>query len=237
AAAAPTPAPAPALPAPPTPAIAFTKGVGITSVDGSFNAQFGTLMQFDVAGYNNTEDVDHNSGSAMRRGRLYMQGNVLKDWQYKLEMEFFGTSGTEVTDAYLRYNGFLPFATTKPLAITAGHFKIPFSFEQLMSDKDLSLMERSLPNALLKSRAPGVMVSTSGSHWTAAAMGFAEQLYSNTTNQSDEGGGASARVTWAPIIDDGALLHVGVSAQYLWPTQRAAGETTSFSTRPESFIT
>lgn len=96
-------------------------------------------------------------------------------------MELFGTTGTEVTDAFVRYNGFKPFESTKPLALTVGHFNIPFSLEQLMADKDLSLMERSLPNGFLKSRAPDAMLSTSGGHWSAAAMDFGEQMYSNTT--------------------------------------------------------
>lgn len=234
-------------PAPVAPNISFSKGLVISSIDNSYSTQIGTLMQFDVASYVDSGSIDNNAGSNMRRGRLYLQGTALKDWQYKFEMELFGTTGTEVTDAYLRYNGFAPFTSIKPLAVTAGHFKIPFSFEQLMADKDLSLMERSLPNALLKSRAPGVMVSTSSEHWTAAAMGFGEQLYNNppsstsgsgtTNSQQDEGGGASARITWAPIIDDGELLHFGLSAQYQKPSQRAGGETLSFSSRPESFMT
>ena len=231
------------------PNISFSKGFVVTSIDNSYSVQLGTLMQFDVASYTDAGAIDNNAGSNIRRGRLYMQGTALKDWQYKFELELFGNTGTEVTDAYLRYNGFTPFTSTKPLAVTVGHFKIPFSFEQLMADKDLSLMERSLPNALLKSRAPGLMISTSSEHWTAAAMGFGEQLYSNapsssspttstTTNtQQDEGGGASARVTWAPIIGDGVLLHLGLSAQYQKPTQKPGGETLSFSSRPESFTT
>lgn len=225
-------------PAPAMPSVSFSKGFTITSIDGSYSAQIGTLMQLDVAGYNDSGSLDNNSGTEMRRGRLYLQGTVLKDWQYKFEMELFGTTGTEVTDAYVRYNGFKPFENVKPLAITAGHFKIPFSLEQLMADKDLSLMERSLPNAFLKSRAPGIMLSSGGEHWSAAAMGFGEQLYSNTTTpQQDEGGGASARVTWAPIASEGRTLHFGLSGQYQKPTQKVGDDTVRFSTRPESHMT
>ena len=219
------------------PNISFSKGLVISSIDGSYSAQIGTLMQLDAAGYNDS-GMDNNAGTEMRRGRLYLQGTLMKDWQYKFEMEFFGNSGTEVTDAYVRYSGFKPFESAKPLGITVGHFKIPFSFEQLMSDKDLSLMERSLPNAFLKSRAPGLMLSTSGDHWSAAAMGFGEQLYSNTTSpQQDEGGGASARMTWAPLIGDTHALHFGISAQYQSPTQRVGDEIISYATRPESHMT
>lgn len=227
--------------APPMPVISFSKGFSISSIDGAYSAQVGTLMQLDAAGYSDSEKIDNNAGTEMRRGRLYLQGTVMKEWQYKFEMELFGTTGTEVTDAYVRYNGFTPFAATKPLAVTVGHFKIPFSLEQLMADKDLSLMERSLPNGFLKSRAPGFMISTSGEHWSAAAMGFGEQLYSNTysstTPQSDEGGGASARVTWAPIAREGRVLHFGLSDQYQKPTQKKGGEVLSYSTRPESHMT
>lgn len=237
-AAAPSSAPATATP---MPNISFSKGLVISSIDGSYSAQIGTLMQLDAAGYSDSGKLDNNAGTEMRRGRLYLQGTVMKDWQYKFEMELFGTTGTEVTDAYVRYNGFKPFESTKPLAVTVGHFKIPFSLEQLMADKDLSLMERSLPNGFLKSRAPGVMISTSGEHWSAAAMGFGEQLYSNTYSstapQADEGGGASARITWAPIVTENSSLHFGLSEQYQKPTQKAGGETISFSTRPESHMT
>lgn len=223
---------------PTMPNISFSKGFVVSSIDGSYSAQIGTLMQLDAAGYNDSNAIDNNAGTEMRRGRLYVQGTVMKDWQYKFEMELFGNTGTEVTDAYVRYNGFKPFENSKPLAVTIGHFKIPFSFEQLMADKDLSLMERSLPNAFLKSRAPGIMASSSGEHWSIAAMGFGEQLYSNTSSpQQDEGGGASTRFTWAPIVTEHGILHLGLSAEYVEPTQKAGGGTIGYSTRPESHMT
>jgi phosphate-selective porin OprO/OprP len=181
---------------PPTPAISFSKGFVVTGIDGTFQAQVGTLMQLDAATYNDPSGFDNNAGTSIRRGRIYVQGTVMKDWQYRFESEFFGSTGTEITDAYVRYNGFLPFESGKPLAVTAGHFKIPFGFEQLMSDKDLPFMERALQTAFVKTRAPGAMLSTSGANWSAAGMVFGEQLYSNTTTpQQDEGGGASARLT------------------------------------------
>ncbi|MFT3931137.1 MAG: porin [Spongiibacteraceae bacterium] len=230
-------------PAPAMPNISFSKGFIVSSIDGSYSAQIGTLMQMDVAAYsenksNDSDGIDNNAGTEMRRGRIYLQGKVMKDWQYKFELELFGTTGTELTDGYVRYNGFKPFDSVNPLAVTVGHFKIPFSFEQLMADKDLSLMERSLPNGFLKSRAPGLMVSSNGEHWSAAAMAFGEQLYSNTTSpQQDEGGGASARITWAPIVSENSALHFGLSEEYVAPTQRVGAEITSFSTRPESHMT
>lgn len=73
-----TPAPAPAA-APPMPVISFSKGFSISSIDGSYSAQVGTLMQLDATGYSDSEKLDNNAGTEMRRGRLYLQGTVMKD--------------------------------------------------------------------------------------------------------------------------------------------------------------
>ena len=224
--------------APATPNVSFSKGFVISSDDGDSSVQIGTLMQLDAAGYNDSGSIDNAAGTEMRRGRLNLRGKFMKDWQYKFELEMFGSSGAQVTDTYVRYNGFKPFESTKPLALTVGHFKIPFSLEQQMSISTVSLMEHSLPNAMLNSRAPGVMLSTSGSHWSAAAMGYGEQLYSNTSSpKQDEGGGVSTRITWAPLLDKNSALHLGFSAQYNKPTQSDGGATIAFSSRPESHMT
>ncbi len=219
--------PAPSTAAGPT--IDLKQGLKITSADKRYSAKVGTYMQLDTATYKGAEEVDHNSGTEMRRGRLYLQGTLDKDWQYKFELELFGSSGTELTDGYVRYSGL------DSANITAGHFKVPFSQEQLMSAKEVPFMERSLANAFVISRAPGVMVSSGGEHWSAAGMIMGERLYSNTGE--DEGGGVSGRFTWAPVASTDNSLHFGISGQFREPTQAVGGETARFRARPESHQT
>lgn len=219
----------------PAPHFDFQQGVSVTSVDGRSSARIGTLLQLDGAGYFDDGELDNNSGSEMRRGRFYLSGSVDQDWQYKFEIELFAGSGTEITDAYVRYRGFKAVADNDPLSVSAGHFKIPFSLEQMMSDKDLPLMERSLANALLNSRAPGAMIQRGGDLGSVAVMAFGEQLYNETSN--DEGGGLSLRASWAPLHRDRRVLHLGVSAQTRWPAQQTGGSTSRISSRPESHIT
>lgn len=60
---------------------------------------------------------------------------------------------------------------------------------------------------------------------------FGEQLSSTAANVSDEGGGASLRLTWAPLIAPGANLHLGAAASLRIPSQN----NTSLTTTPVSY--
>lgn len=191
--------------------------------------RIGLMLQMDMAAYDDTDQIDNNSGTEMRRGRFSFSGKLEDQFNYRLEIEMFGSSGSEITDAYIRYN------TSSQSNITFGHFKIPFSLEQTMSDKTLVFMERSLGNSFLKSRAPGLMFSSYDKSWSAAAMLFGEQLYNKT--DTDEGGGFSTRLTWAPYQQNNTVLHAGISAQFVLPSQQTSTINYRYSTRPESHIT
>lgn len=208
-----------------------TDGLKFITVDKNFSAQVGTLLQMDAASYDsNIEDSAGrditNSGSEFRRIRLYMSGTFLTDWDYKTELEF--ANSTQLMDGYVAYRGF---KASVPMQLTLGHFKIPFSQESLSADKGLTFMERSLPNAFLVARAPGAMISAGRDNWSSALMVFGEQLSSTATAVSDEGGGASMRVTWAPLIAPGANLHFGAAASLRVPSQN----NTSLNTTPVTY--
>lgn len=100
-----------------------------------------------------------------------------------------------------------------------------------MADKGMTFMERSLPNAFLNARAPGVMMSAGRDNWSSALMLFGEQISNTNSNVSDEGGGASMRFTWAPFIAPGANLHFGVASSLRIPSQN----NTSLNTSPISY--
>ena len=77
-----------------------TKG-GLKVTSGDFSMEFGGRIQYD---YNRSEKngkVDEDDFD-LRRGRVYFQGNVSKDWQYKIN---FNVDGTGAEDLYLRYKG------------------------------------------------------------------------------------------------------------------------------------
>jgi phosphate-selective porin OprO and OprP len=209
-------------------------GLKFKSEDGNFSAQIGAYAQLDGAFYGD-DNTDLSSGSELRRTRLSVSGTVYKDWDYKIEADLAGTTqggttNTEtITDAYLRWTGWRPFA------ITAGSFKVPFSLEAVSSAKYTTFMERGLPFAFLNLRQLGGMISTNGENWTAAAGAFGDSVTSQ--NSDDEGKGVAGRVTWAPIYGADRVLHLGLGGQWRDPLQNSAGnrrETLRFRAKPES---
>lgn len=225
--------------------ITLKDGFKVKSQDGDFSAQVGMYAQLDSAWYGDQGTTDFSSGTELRRGRLSLAGTVFKDWDYKMEADFAGTTqgGTvnnvTVTDAFARYNGL------KPVSFTAGNFKVPFSLEAVSSGKYLTFMERGLPFAFLNLRSLGGMVAANGENWTAAAGLFGDTV--TTQNNDDEGATASARLTWAPLWRKDRVVHLGLSGQVREPAQTttvsaATGavtnrlETVRFRAKPESNI-
>lgn len=218
--------------------VTLKDGLKFKSASGDFSAQIGAYAQLDTAFYGDQGDTDFANGTELRRARLSMSGTVFRDWDYKLEADFAGTtqaSGTTndvtITDAYLRYNGL------KPVAITAGSFKVPFGLEAVGSAKYITFMERGLPFAFLNLRSLGAMASTGGDNWTGAVGLFGEAV--TTQNVDDEGWGPAARLTWAPVWKKDRVLHLGVGGQYRVPGDNASGslrERVRFRSKPESNV-
>ncbi len=82
----------------------------------------------------------------IRRARLGISGKFMGDWEYEVTGDYDATededSGfdTELDTAKIAYAGF------KPLKITAGKFKMPFSLEEQTSSRFIDFMERSMVN-------------------------------------------------------------------------------------------
>lgn len=207
--------------------ISLKDGFKVQSSDAKNSMQLGGLLQLDVASYHD-DQTDIANGSELRRARLAVSGQFQKDWDYKTEIEFAGT--VAVTDAYVAYTGL------KPVTITVGHFKNPYSLEALMADKNLTFMERSLSAAFLNPRAPALLISAGREQWSGALAVVGEQL--SVTSLDDEGGGVSGRFTFAPYWSAGQVVHLGMSAHWRQPTQSNAAdktaETLRIQTKPES---
>jgi phosphate-selective porin OprO/OprP len=90
-------------------------------------------------------------GFEFRRARLYVEGAVARNIDYKLQLDFSGPS-TSFNDAYIHVHdlGVLP-------SLKIGQFKEPFSLEELTSSKYITLMSRSmLTDAFSQSYTPGI---------------------------------------------------------------------------------
>ncbi len=207
-------------------------GFKLGTADGAFSMQVGTLLQLDTAVYT-ADRADLADGSEFRRSRLSLGGSFYKDWQYRFEHEFSGTTG--VTDAYVAYTAL------KPFVVTAGQFKQPFGMEALSADKNASFMERGLPFAFVTTRAPGVMLASSGARWSAAGGVFGEPV--GNAQAGDEGYGLVARATFAPLLEGHRVVHLGVAGTLRYTTAENSTNTTGarfstvrFRSKPESNV-
>lgn len=188
----------------------------------------GGKIQID-AGSVSEDNIDHNSGTEIRRARFFAKGNLHEDWGYKLQYEFASTStanNSGILDAYIDY---------KPLNIRIGHFEEPFSLQNMTSDKYVTFIERAMSNIFTEGRNIGVQHSRSGDNWSLTGGIFGDGRTNNNSGEKNEGWGVSARATIAPINETDQKLHLGVSAAQRYTT--GGSESLRYRERPEAHIT
>ena len=170
-----------------------------------FKLQIGGRIQTDWATYDEESGVgralgltdDIGSGTEFRRARVFIKGQVAENVKFKAEYDFAG-GDTDFKDVYLQFTD-VPFANT----VTVGHFKEPFSLEELTSGRFLTFMERGLPNAFAPSRNSGIMLNGSSREEsvTWAIGGFREtDDFGDGFGDSDYN--VSARLTGSPVYRD-----------------------------------
>ncbi len=204
-----------------------TKGkFTVETRDGDFKFRVGGRIQADAATY--AEDrLRHNDGTELRRARLFAQGALWHDWNYKLQYDFTATGINGLQDAYIDYSGL------KPVSIRVGHFKEPFGLQNMTSSKYVAFTERALISAFSPGRNIGVQLATHGDNWSLST-GLFGQGRKGAIADDDEGMGVSARATFSPKIADTTRLHLGAAVSY---RNTGSIDTVRFRERPESHLT
>lgn len=199
-------------------------GLSIKSDDGNFSAEFGGRIQVDAASISDdATNLDPGSGTEFRRARLYAKGTLYKDWAFKSQIDF---AGNEVTlkDMYIQH---------KPSNITIGQHKMPFSLEELTSSKYITFMERALPNVFATGRRIGASWGTHNDLMSLTVAGYGQE---EGGDEDEEGFGAGARLTFAPVNSNGNVLHLGAAGA--WENAPdAADDKLRLRQRPEAHIT
>lgn len=129
-----------------------------------------------------------------------------------------------------------------------GHFKEPFSLEELTSTKYITFMERSLPTlAIAPGRNIGVMCSDTalerrmtwaiGAFLVTGSFGSVGEATDRLTNAF--GYAFAGRITGLPyhLENGGQLLHLGVSFSHQIRDQDRADSQLRLSALPETFLT
>jgi phosphate-selective porin OprO/OprP len=199
-----------------------------------------------------------------RRLRLFVEGEGYGIYDYKFQVDFepeninsadvvvwnddgdgiiqigeleedeirFGSEAVAIKDMYFGIH-------EVPLAgyIRFGHYKAPFSLEELTSSKYITFMERSLPNIFAPGREVGITAynHSTNQNWTWAGGVFVDSLSEILKEGVSDNLGTSlvGRMTWTPYYDEPSngryLMHLGLNGR--WTDDR--DNLMRFRARPE----
>jgi phosphate-selective porin OprO/OprP len=206
-------------------------GLRLDTADKAFRAKIGGRIQNDWLFWGDRGDelkdeFDLENGVEFRRARLYIQGEIYEHVEFKAQYDFAG-GDADFKDVYLGLTGLAGIG-----GVRLGHFKEPFSLEELTSSKYITFLERALPvSAFAPSRNTGIMVHN---HAMEERMTWAAGVFMDTDDFGDNLGddwNVTGRITGLPWYEEeGAkLLHLGAAYTYKNPDDSEL----RFRTRPE----
>ena len=192
----------------------WKEGIRMDSWDGDFKLKLGGRLMADFGWIDGTgieKDLgsDLEDGAEFRRARLYAAGDIYKELAFKLQFDFAGGHAA-AKDIYLKFKN-VPIVGN----VTVGHFKEPFSLEELTSSKYITFLERALPNAFVPGRNMGIKANDTlcDKRVTWAVGLFRQNSDSYGNDDVDSESALTARATALPWYEDNGrrLGHVGVS--------------------------
>jgi phosphate-selective porin OprO/OprP len=191
-----------------------------------------------------TNELD--DGTEFRAARLGVEGTLFEMVHYKVEYDFAKDSpasgedldgdgqvddGTVSSGSVQAKDVYVALKDTPVGEVRVGHYKEPFSLEQLTSARFITFMERSLADAFVPGRNSGLSILD---HNSAKTMTWSAGVFRTTDDSAfDTGDGeysVTGRVTGMPWNrDEGeSLLHLGAALSY------RMDDSVRFRSRPES---
>lgn len=215
----------------------FKEGFNLETGDGKFKLNIGARVQLDWNVSDPGGAVKEQfglrgtpTGVEFRRARLSMAGLLYGIVDYKVEYDF-AEGDPAFKDVYM---GLKKVPVVQYIRV--GHFKEPFSLEEMTSDDFVTFQERGLPNALSPSRNTGIAVMPVffDERMTATTGGFHETDDFGYGYGSGQEYNLTSRVTGLPWYDAeaGNLVHLGFSYSHKFRDEAEI----SFSQRPESHL-
>jgi phosphate-selective porin OprO/OprP len=216
----------------------WSEGIRLGSADGSTTIKFGGRLQNDWVFQSGESalldalgDEDGpaslEDGTEFRRVRLYTEGLVRNNTEFKVQFDFAGGAAS-LKDAYVGVVGVPALGTVR-----VGHQFEPFGLEEQTCSKYIVFLERGLTSAFTPERNTGIRFLNHGARATWSGGVFRDANGSGKSTGDGEYTG-TARVTFAPrLTEDGRhLVHLGGAFSYRNP----ADDEVSFSSGAENHL-
>ena len=221
--------------------------------DGAMTCTPSGRIHLDAADFSqdavSKQRYNEQNGVEFRTARLALYGGGFNVIKYQIEYDFASVAATSSTSSTgvststrLRCKDTYFTITSLPLVqnIQIGHFKEPYSLDELNSDNYITFMERNTASlAMAPSRHFGLMGfgNTESQNATYAMGAFYEYNDEGNVVQADNLGGAmTMRGTWLPYYDEATegrgLIHTGLAYSYRDPYR----DQFALKYRPESHL-
>lgn len=192
----------------------WNDGIRMDSADGNFKLRIGGRIMNDWL-WGSADDGIANtygdiiSGNEFRAARLYVEGDIYGNVEFKAQYDFAG-GDVDFKDVYIGITD-LPFGTFR-----IGHLKAGFSLEELTSGKYINFMERSLPNLFAAGREVGFAAigHDKGERLTWNFGVFTDADDYGDARSHDDAYLFAGRITLLPWINGKNLLHLGGAFYY-----------------------
>jgi phosphate-selective porin OprO/OprP len=209
----------------------WNKGLNFETADKNFTLRIGGRLDWDFGIISQDEANrkafgDIQDGSEFRRLRLESEGTIYTNTYFKAQVDF-GGGAVALKDALIGFKG-IPVLGS----LQAGHFKEPFSLEELTSSRFDTFVEQSLPtSAFAPSRNVGVAFFNNYRERVTYALGAFRDTGDSGTVLADDGYAVTGRVTALPwYADEGKkMLHVGAALRHSQPVAAKV----KYEARPE----
>jgi phosphate-selective porin OprO/OprP len=217
--------------------IQWKNGLKFSSEDGAHQLQIGGRTLADFAFISEDDALKaalqggNGTGVEFRSARIFVSGTAYGRIAWKTQYDFVGH---KIKDVWVSIKRVPMLGDVK-----IGHFKEPFSLEELTSLRFTTFMERSVRAAFDPSRNTGIQIGdTAFDKRMTWALGIFRETDSDGMGFSNSSAyQVTGRVTGAPIYRDGGreAAHLGLSYSHQY-RDLGGGETLRWKARPESHL-
>ena len=136
----------------------WKEGLNFDTNNKNFKLKIGGRIHQDWGWFREDNEIEDTigrqvDGAEFRRARIYLSGTIYNNIDFKMEYDFAAGGRPSFTDVFVELKE-IPVAGN----FRVGHFKEPFSLEELTSSNYITFMERSLPNVFAPARNTGMML-------------------------------------------------------------------------------